>query len=392
LRALPPPASFDARGTRAAGIAASPDPEEAALRRPMPEITVREIARLAGGEFEGDAERTVRGVKPLDEAGPDDLSFVAEPRYHPYIRSSRAGALLLGREVAAELPNGMAAVRVEDPRRALTAVLEALYPPRPHVAGVHPTAVVGDGAVVDPSASVGPFAVVGEGAVVGAGAAVGAHTVVGRGARVGAGAVLHPHVTLYDGAAVGARSIVHSGARLGADGFGFVPGAAGLRKVPQVGGCIVGDDVEIGANTTIDRGSVGDTVIGDGTKIDNLVQIGHNCRLGRHVIVVSQVGISGSTRVGDGAVLGGQAGVQGHIEIGAGARIGAQAGVTASVAAGATVSGYPARPHREALRAQAAVFALPKLVERLRALEKAVLGRGAQGAPASSRSPDEDCG
>jgi len=155
-----------------------------------------------------------------------------------------------------------------------------------------------------------------------------------------------------------------------------------------VGGCVIGDDVEIGANTTIDRGSIGDTVVGRGTKIDNLVQIGHNCRIGRSVIIVSQVGISGSTRVGDGAVLGGQAGIQGHIEIGAGARIGAQAGVTASVPGGITVSGYPARPHREALRAQAALFGLPKLVERLKALEQAVLGRGAEGARAPSYSEE----
>jgi UDP-3-O-[3-hydroxymyristoyl] glucosamine N-acyltransferase len=356
----------------------------------MPELTIAEVARAAGGEVvQGDPARVVRGVKPLEEAGPEDLSFVAGPRYQAYIRSSRAGAVLVGADVG-ELPAEMAAVRVDDPRAALARVLERLYPPSTPAPGVHPSAVVEEGARVDPTASVAAFAVVGAGAVVEAGAAVGAHAVVGRGCRVGAGAVLHAHVTLYDGTRVGARSIVHAGARLGADGFGFVPEGGGLRKVPQVGGCVIGDDVEIGANTTIDRGSIGDTVVGDGTKIDNLVQVGHNCRLGRHVIVVSQVGISGSTRVGDGAVLGGQAGVQGHIEIGAGARIGAQAGVTASVAAGAVVSGYPARPHREALRAQAALFSLPKLVERLRALERLVAGRGAEGAPTPSEHSSED--
>jgi len=165
---------------------------------------------------------------------------------------------------------------------------------------------------------------------------------------------------------------VHSGARLGADGFGYVWDGGAHRKVPQVGGVRLGADVEVGANTTIDRGSIGDTVVGDGSKIDNLVQIGHNCRIGRHVIIVSQVGISGSTRVGDGAVLGGQAGVQGHIEIGAGARVGGQAGVTASVAPGETVSGYPARPHREALKVQAATMKLPELVRRIKELEKAL--------------------
>lgn len=348
----------------------------------MAELTVAEVARLAEGEVEqGDGARTVRGVAPLDEARPHHLSFVAEARYHPYIQASQAGALLIARDATVTVPAGMATIRVDDPRRALARVLPALYPPAAPAPGIHPTAVVGAGAEVHPTASIGPYAVVGEGARIGERARIGAHVVVGARCEVGADAVLHPHVTLYDRVTVGARCIIHSGARLGSDGFGYVPEGGGLRKVPQVGGCVIGDDVEIGANTTIDRGSIGDTTIGQGTKVDNLVQIGHNCRIGRSVIIVSQVGISGSTRVGDGAVLGGQAGIQGHIEIGAGARIGAQAGVTASVPAGMVVSGYPARPHREALRVQAAVFGLPKLVQRLKALEAAVLGRGSAQEP-----------
>jgi UDP-3-O-[3-hydroxymyristoyl] glucosamine N-acyltransferase len=355
----------------------------------MAELTLAEVARIAEGELEGaDGARTVRGVAPLDEAQPHHLSFVAEARYHPYIQASQAGALLVARGARVELPAGMAAIRVDDPRQALARILPALYPEAAPAPGVHPTAVIGDGAEIADGASVGAYAVVGAGTRVGERARIGAHVVVGAGCEVGADAVLHPHVTLYDGVRVGQRSIVHSGARLGSDGFGFVPEGRGLKKVPQVGGCVIGDDVEIGANTTIDRGSIGDTVIGRGTKIDNLVQIGHNCRIGQSVIIVSQVGISGSTRVGDGAVLGGQAGVQGHIEIGAGAKVGGQAGVTASVAPGVTVSGYPARPHREAMRIQAAVFGLPRLVERLKALERAVLGRGAESARPASHSDE----
>jgi UDP-3-O-[3-hydroxymyristoyl] glucosamine N-acyltransferase len=355
----------------------------------MAELTIAEVARIAEGTVEqGDARRTVSGVAPLDEARPHHLSFVAEARYHPYIQASQAGALLVARDASVELPEGMAAIRVDDPRKALARVLSALYPDAGPAPGIHPTAVIGDGAGVAPSASIGACAVVGAGTRVGERARIGAHVVVGARCEIGADAVLHPHVTLYDGVTVGARSIVHSGARLGSDGFGFVPEGGGLKKVPQVGGCVIEEDVEIGANTTIDRGSIGDTVVGRGTKIDNLVQIGHNCRIGRSVIIVSQVGISGSTKVGDGAVLGGQAGVQGHIEIGAGAKVGGQAGVTASVPAGVTVSGYPARPHREAMRIQAAVFGLPKLVQRLKELEKAVFGRGAEGARATSHSDD----
>ncbi len=349
----------------------------------MPELTVAEVARIAGGEVEGDGSRVVRGVKPLDEAGPGDLSFVAEPRYFPYIAASRAGALLVAHGSEAPLPPGSTVVRVDDPRGALALLLPALYPEAPAAPGVHPTAVRGEGARVDATASVGPDAVIGEGTEIGARARIGAHVVIGRGCAVDADAVIHPQATLYDGVSVGERSIVHSGARLGADGFGYVPDGGGLRKVPQVGTCRLEADVEVGANTTIDRGSIGDTVIGRGSKIDNLVQIGHNCRLGRSVVVVSQAGISGSTRIGDGAQLGGQSGFQGHIEVGAGARVGAQAGVTASVAAGETVSGYPARPHREAMRAQAALFRLPELLKRVKAIERAVFGGGAAGPDAS---------
>jgi UDP-3-O-[3-hydroxymyristoyl] glucosamine N-acyltransferase len=349
----------------------------------MPELTVAEVARIAQGKVDGDATRPVRGVKPLDEAGPDDLSFVAEPRYFRYIAASRAAALLVARGSDAPLPAGATVVWVDDPRQALAAVLPALYPEPAAAAGVHPTAVLGEGVTVDATASVGPYAVIGDGSTVGARARIGAHVVMGRDCSVEADAVIHPQATLYDRVSVGERSIVHSGARLGADGFGYVPEGGGLRKVPQVGACRLEADVEVGANTTIDRGSIGDTVVGRGSKIDNLVQIGHNCRLGRSVTVVSQAGISGSTRIGDGAQLGGQSGFQGHIEVGAGARVGAQAGVTASVAAGETVSGYPARPHREAMRAQAALFRLPELLKRVKAIEAAIFGRGAAGPDAS---------
>ncbi len=346
----------------------------------MPELSVSEIAALVGGEVQGDASRRIGGVAALDAAGPGHLSFVANPRYLPYLHASSAGAVLVARGLDAELPAGAAAIRVDDPHAALAAVLPVLYPEPVEPAGVHPTAVVGEGTEIGEGASVGAYAVIGRGVRIGARARIGPQTVVGDGCTVGADSVLHAQVTLYRGVTVGERCAVHSGTRLGADGFGyaFVDGAH--RKVPQVGGCVIEDDVEIGANVTIDRGSVGDTVVGRGTKIDNLVMIGHNCRIGRHVIVVSQVGISGSTTVGDYAVLGGQAGVQGHITIGAGARVGGQAGVIGDVAAGETVSGYPARPHREAMRVSALLFRLPELVKQVRRLERAVFGGDKDGS------------
>jgi UDP-3-O-[3-hydroxymyristoyl] glucosamine N-acyltransferase len=240
---------------------------------------------------------------------------------------------------------------------------------------VHPTAVIGPGTRLGADVTVGPFAVVGRNCLIGDRARIGAHAVAGDDCTIGDDAVLHPHVTLYPRVRVGARSILHTGVRAGVDGFGYTQVDGEHRKVPQVGGCTIGADVEIGANTTIDRGSVGSTEIGDGVKIDNLVHIAHNVRIGDLSIIVAEVGIAGSTTIGKGVTLAGQAGVPGHTTIGDGATIAAQAGVFGAVPPGETWSGYPARPHREALRSQAGLARLPRILTRIRALERAVLGQ-----------------
>jgi UDP-3-O-[3-hydroxymyristoyl] glucosamine N-acyltransferase len=345
-------------------------------------LKASEIARAVDGELEGGGDPDITGVAPLDRAGPTDLSIFSSLQYRDEAAASAAGAILAAADLAAQAPelasrpgSGAVLVRVQNPHAALAVIIPLLYPPHPAEPGVHPTAVVEPGAVVAPGASVGPCAVVGAGTSVGDNATIAAHVVIGRDCRIGAGAYLHPHVTLYDGVEVGERTILHSGVRLGTDGFGYSSSRAGHVKIQHVGRCIVGDDVEIGANSTVDRGSIGDTVIGNGCKIDNLVQVGHNVRMGEHCIVVSQVGVSGSARIGRFVTLGGQAGIKGHIHIGDGATIAAQAGVFGDVPAGATLSGYPARPHREALRSQALALRLPELMQRLRAVERAVLGK-----------------
>jgi UDP-3-O-[3-hydroxymyristoyl] glucosamine N-acyltransferase len=234
---------------------------------------------------------------------------------------------------------------------------------------VHPSAVIGRGAVLGDDVTIGAFAFVGDGAVLGARAWIDTHAVVGAGAVVGEDSHVYPHATLYPNTRLGRRVAIHSGARIGSDGFGYVYQGGAHQKLPHVGGCVVEDDVEIGANTAIDRGSIDDTVIGAGTKIDNLVHVAHNVRIGRLCLLMAHVGIAGSARIEDGCIVAGQAGIGGHQTIGKGARIGAQAGVFGSVPPGETWSGYPARPHREALRAQAALFKLPSLI---RALERLV--------------------
>jgi UDP-3-O-[3-hydroxymyristoyl] glucosamine N-acyltransferase len=236
------------------------------------------------------------------------------------------------------------------------------------VPGVAATARIGRGVTIGKRVAIGEHAVIGAGATIGEDAVIGANCVVGDGVSIGAGSRLWPSVTIYPGATLGARTIVHSGVRIGSDGFGYVFRDGGHQKIPHVGRCIIGDDVEIGANTTIDRGSIDDTVVGNGTKIDNLVHIAHNVRIGQKCLLMAQVGVAGSATVGDGAILAGQAGIRGHVTIGAGARVAAQAGVFGDIPVGESWSGYPARPHRDALRASAALFKLAGMIRRLEKL------------------------
>lgn len=329
-----------------------------------------EIAELVGGEFDGATDPEIRGVAPLDRASANELSFVAHPKYAAYLAKTGAAAVLV---TDALIPRGstkLPRIVVSDVYRALSDLLQKLYPQAVVQSGIHATASIGTGVAMGEAVAVGPYAVIAENTRIGDRCQVGAHCVVGPDCVLADDVVLYPQVTLYPHVRLGARCIVHSGARLGTDGFGYTFVDGQHRKVPQVGGLVIGDDVEIGANACIDRGSVGPTEIGNGVKIDNLVHIGHNVRVGELSIIVAQVGISGSTTIGKGVTLAGQAGLVGHINIGDGAVIGAQAGVIGDVPAGAIYSGYPARPHKEAMKAQGALFKLPEIIKRMRALER----------------------
>jgi UDP-3-O-[3-hydroxymyristoyl] glucosamine N-acyltransferase len=332
-------------------------------------ITLGRLADALGASLEGDAERVVTGVAPLEAAGPGDVSFLTDPRYLKQAESSRAGAFLVGRNVSG-LPAAL--LRVDHPQHGLIAMLELFHPAKSVPPGIHSSACVADDARIDASASIGPLAVVEAGASIGPRSRVGALSFVGARAVLGEDVRLYPRAVVREGVRVGNRVIVHPGAVLGADGFGYAFDGRAHRKIPQVGGLRIEDDVEIGANSAIDRGTLGETVVRRGTKIDNLVQIGHNCDVGEDVILVAQVGVAGSSRIGNRAMLAGQVGVADHVTIGAGAILTAQSGVPSDVPAGEVWSGTPSRPSAAQRRIWAGEGQLPELIKRVRALEKRV--------------------
>jgi UDP-3-O-[3-hydroxymyristoyl] glucosamine N-acyltransferase len=333
-----------------------------------------DLARALGLEVEGDAQAPIDGIAPLDEAGPSDLSFVRSPAFAERLASSRAGAVvaLHGLELG-----GRPALRSDDPSRDFYRAARILIPEPRTEAGIDASAVVGDGARIDPTASVGAGCCIGRGVEIGPRSVLHAGVVLYDGVRVGADCVLHARCVVAAASQLGDRVLCHPGVVIGGEGFGYVGSpAGGLERVHNVGRVVVEDDVEIGANSTIDRGTLGDTRIGRGTKIDNLVQIGHNCRIGERVVIVSQAGIAGSTRVDDGCVILAQAGVAGHLHLGAGALVGPQCGVHKDVPAGTRVLGSPQRAELRFHREIAALSHLPELLRRVRAIERGLRERG----------------
>ena len=337
--------------------------------------TLGELAVRFGLELAGDPGTKVTGVATLASAGPGTVTFLANPRYRRHLPATRAAAVVLDPGSAADCP--VAALVAANPYAAFARIAQVLHP-RPAVqGGIHPSAVVDARASVAPDAAIGAHAFIEADAVVGPRALIGPGSIVMRGARVGADTRLIARVTVYPGVEIGARGVLHAGAVLGADGFGFAPDRDGYVSVPQIGGLRIGDDVEIGANTTVDRGAIEDTVIEDGVKLDNLVQIGHNVRIGAHTVVAGCVGISGSTTIGRRCMIGGAVGIVGHLEIGDDVVVTGYSMVTRSLKGpGMYSSGLPAVPTGEWRKAVARLRRLDATEKRLAALERRCGGDG----------------
>jgi UDP-3-O-[3-hydroxymyristoyl] glucosamine N-acyltransferase len=332
-------------------------------------MKIAELARQIDGAFTGDGTVDIHGVAAIHEAVRGDVSFIANPRYAPEAALTKASAVIVTEDWNADCPAALIRVKNSDAAFAKAAAL--FYTPAPQpVVGVHPSAVVAQDVELGQDVCIGPLCVIESGVKIGVGTVISAQCYVGFGSVIGEKSVLYPQVSLREFVKIGNRTIVHNGTVIGSDGFGYSVDSQGVRtKIPQIGIVEIGDDVEIGANVAIDRARFGRTKIGNGVKIDNLVQIAHNVIIGDHVVIVSQVGIAGSTSIGDKTILAGQAGVAGHLRIGAGAIIGPRAGVTKDIPDGAHVMGMPAVPIDKMKRTHASIMLLPKMKERITALD-----------------------
>jgi UDP-3-O-[3-hydroxymyristoyl] glucosamine N-acyltransferase len=333
-------------------------------------MKLSQIALKINCRMTGDVDVEIARVAGIDEAGPGDLTFVSNRKYISHIKTTRASAIILGDDIP---PVALPSLRTEDPYLAFARALEVFYTPLRLDVGIHPTAQVAEGVKIGADASIGAYAVIGKGCDIGAGVAIYPHVVLYPDVSVGAQSVLHSFVIVREYCRIGSRVILQNGVVVGSDGFGFAPTKDGtFYKICQTGRVVIEDDVEIGANTTIDRAAVGDTVIRQGAKLDNLVQIGHGAQVGEHSVLAAQVGLAGSTRLGRGVWVGGQAGFAGHLEVGDKAIITAQSGTSHDIPAGAVMSGSPAFENAAWLRSAAAFSKLPNLVRKVRDLEREI--------------------
>jgi UDP-3-O-[3-hydroxymyristoyl] glucosamine N-acyltransferase len=342
-------------------------------------MKLSEIAAIVGGETAGGGDCEIRRLAKIEEAGAGDITFLANPKYRKHLATTAASAVLISPSDAAEIPpdrpSPLLAVCVADPYLAFVRLIDVFYPEAAHpVPGIHATAVLGKGSVTGTGVSIGAHAVIGERCSLGDGAVIGAGAVIGDDVTVGSRSTIGANVTVREQCRVGNNVMIHPGTVIGSDGFGFAPQPDGTyKKIPQRGIVVIEDDVEIGANCTIDRATLGETRIETGVKLDNLIQIAHNVVVGRHTVIAAQTGISGSTRIGEYCAIAGQVGFVGHVHIAEHTTIGAQSGIHKGISEpGKTWFGYPARPIQEQLRIEGAIRQLPELLRTIRDLQKRI--------------------
>lgn len=332
-------------------------------------VTPETIASIVGGTLEGNPESEITGFAKIEEAREGDISFIANPKYSHYVSTTEASALLVANDFVAPEGTRATLIRVSDPYAAL-AVLMAKFSSAEHKKGIDPRAFVSENAEIGKNVYVGAFAYVGDGAKISDNAMIYPQSYIGDRTEVGEDTIIRPHVTIYEDCRIGARCILHAGCVIGADGFGFAPSGEEYVKIPQIGIVIIEDDVEIGANTTIDRATMGETRIGKGTKLDNLIQIAHNVSVGRNNVFAAQTGVAGSTRIGDSNRIGGQVGIAGHIKFGSRCEVGAQSGIHKGLGDGKRVIGYPAMDIENFARSAVLMKSLPGLFRDVAEIKK----------------------
>lgn len=337
------------------------------------QFTAQQIAAMVGGSVEGNPDAVINTFAKIEEGHPGAISFLSNPKYTQYIYTTGSSAVLVSRTFEPEHPVGATLIRVDDPYATVAQLLDMaskLLEPQP-APGIEQPAHIAEGVTVPDDAYIGAFAYIGRGVRLGRGVRIYPQAYVGDNAVIGDNTVLKPGVKIYHNCVIGARCIIHAGAVIGADGFGFAPTGGEYRKIPQLGNVVIGDDVEIGANTTVDRATMGSTRIDSGVKLDNLIQVAHNCHIGQNTVMAAQVGVAGSTQIGAHCMVGGQVGFAGHIHVGDNVSIGAQSGIPANVPDGSRLMGYPAVSLSEFSRQCVYIKRLPDLYRQVDSLTKA---------------------
>ncbi len=336
------------------------------------EFTAKQIAEFLGGTVDGNDNATVNTFAKIEEGVPSALSFLSNVKYTHYLYSTQSSVVLVNKDFQPEQPVSATLIRVDNAYESLAKLMSLYASMKPGRSGISSLASVSDKAKIGKNVYIGPFSVVEDGAVIGDNTQIYPHVTIGEGATVGADCIIYPHVTIYYACKVGNRCILHAGSVIGADGFGFAPTPQGYNKIPQIGIAELEDDVEIGANTCVDRSTMGHTVVRKGVKLDNLIQVAHNVEVGEHTVISAQTGIAGSSKVGAWCMLGGQSGVSGHLKIGDKVSFGAKTGVLSNVPDGETIMGYPAIGYRNFLRSSILVKQLPEMDATIRQLKKEI--------------------